>query len=126
MLFSCSDASQIPAVIGAHGATIKGLEEKSGAHIWVNQTDRSNPTIEIGGTPAAVRAANSLVTQLLEKLAHPNYEGEMGHKYRLKAERYAEQMHCLFDQAHAAYEKGEGKRAKELSTQVCNCRDDSV
>ena len=124
MLLSCSDASQIPAIIGTHGATIKGLEESSGAHIWVNQTDRSNPTIEIGGTPAAVQAARSLVTQFLEKLEHPDYEGEVGHKYRAIAERHTQQMHYLFDQAHAAHEKGDGKRAKELSIQVCNCRDD--
>lgn len=125
---------EVGAIIGHHGKTIKDFERLSGANIHVDRT-QDKPAVKISGSVAAVAKArrytpsrciarcdhlracivDSLVynwscrlveSKLAEAKEGPDYEGKEGKRLRAEAQKHGDEMHRLFEEAHAAHERG--------------------
>ena len=57
-------------------------------------------------------------SKLKEAKEGTDYEGKEGRALRAEAQKHGDEMHRLFEEAHAAHERGDGKAAKELSTRA--------
>jgi len=125
---------EVGAIIGHHGKAIKELERLSGASIHVDRTTHK-PAVRISGSVVAVAKARRytssrciarcehlracLIYWLLYGCGHrlvesklaeakegPDYEGKQGKRLRAEAEKHGDEMHRLFEEAHAAHEHG--------------------
>ncbi|KPI85709.1 hypothetical protein ABL78_5241 [Leptomonas seymouri] len=103
---------QISHVIGKGGATIKGIQEHTGAKVEILQ---DGPQVKItADDDSQLAAAVAEVKTIVENQENPDYEGEEGARLRKEANALGDKRSKLFDEATKKREAGDHEGANKL------------
>ncbi|EPY27874.1 Smr domain containing protein [Strigomonas culicis] len=103
---------QIGHIVGKGGATIKEIQEKSGAKLEIID----GPQVKItADDDAKVAAAEAEVRQIISNQENPDYEGPEGARLRKEANDAGDKRFALYDEATAKRSAGDHDGANELA-----------
>lgn len=103
---------QIGHVVGKGGATIKDIQERTGAKVEILQ---EGPQVKItADDDSKLAAAVAEVQTIVHNQENPDYEGEEGARLRQEANALGDKRSKLFDEATAKREAGDHDGAAAL------------
>lgn len=108
-----ADEQQYKAhLIGPKGATIKGIKEKTGAHV-----ELEGVCIVFDGTDDQVAKARDMCSEILKAQQGVDYCGPEGRKLRDQAQLHYDKQHKLHDDAQKAFDSNDKDTGHKLMAQ---------
>ena len=103
---------QVGHVLGKGGATIKAVQERTGAKVEILH---EGPRVKItADDDSKLEAAVAEVQAIVENQEHPDYEGAVGSRLRAEANALGDKRAKLFDEATRKREAGDHAAANAL------------